>query len=134
MLTVTNANNPDMVVEFTAEDLQQLAQFSFSTATDYTDGQPEFSGPLARDVLEMAGLGDATMAVMTAANDYSVEVPISDLTNYNVILAMSMNGKRLSRRDKGPIWLMYPISQHEELEGPETNARLIWQMVRIELR
>ena len=47
---------------------------------------------------------------------------------------MEADGKKLSRRDKGPLWLMYPISDHAELNATRsTIPRLIWQVVRIEL-
>ena len=45
---------------------------------------------------------------------------------------MEANGKKLSRREKGPLWLMYPISDHAELTDPIYLRRLIWQVVRIE--
>ena len=78
----------------------------------FTDGALEFSGPLARDVIDAVGVGDATVAVVTAANDCSIEIPIEELLKYDVILATSVDGKRLSLRDKGPIWIMYPLDQH----------------------
>ena len=45
---------------------------------------------------------------------------------------MEADGKPLSRREKGPLWLMYPISDHAELRDPIYLRRLIWQVVRIE--
>ena len=137
MLTVINSTNGDaQTKEFSRAELKELTQTSYKTATEFTDGRPEFSGPLARDVIKAVGvdMGDATVAVITAANDYSIEVPIEELMKYDVILATSVDGKRLSLRDKGPIWVMYPLDRHEELKDPVFNARLIWQTVRIELK
>lgn len=136
LLTVIgkDAGGAPAVREFSREDLRQMPQISFSTSTEFTDGVPEFAGPLAREVIDAVGVGDATVAVMTAANDYAVEVPIDELRRYDVILATTMDGKRLSRRDKGPIWVMYPLDRHEELQDPVYNGRLIWQMVKIELK
>ncbi len=135
MLTVTNPTlGPDATKEFSRAELKELAQTSYRTSTEWTDGSPEFSGPLARDVIASVGFGDATTAVMIAANDYAIEVPVDELMKYNVILATSVDGKRLSLRDKGPIWVMYPRDQHKELQDPMFNGRLIWQMVRIELK
>jgi hypothetical protein len=45
---------------------------------------------------------------------------------------MEADGKKLSRRDKGPLWLMYPISDNAELADPRYIHRLIWQVIRIE--
>lgn len=136
MLTVVfpNQSGETESHEFSEDELGALTQTRYATSTEFTDGVPEFSGPLARDVLDAVGAGEATTAVMTAANDYSVEIPIDELRRYDVIFATSMDGKRLSRRDKGPIWVMYPLDRHEELQDPVFNGRLIWQMVRVELK
>jgi hypothetical protein len=51
-----------------------------------------------------------------------------------VILALSMDGRELSLRDKGPIWIVYPRDDHKELHDPVFNSRWIWQLDRLELR
>ncbi len=51
-----------------------------------------------------------------------------------MILALRTNGARLTIRDKGPIWLMYPLDDHAELRDPVYNSRLIWQLTTMELR
>jgi hypothetical protein len=91
-----------------------------------------FRGPLVREVLEHLGLDQADSLRFVAANDYYVDIPTSDFRKYNVILAMEADGQRLSRRDKGPLWLMYPFSDFPELNDPIYLRRLIWQVVRIE--
>ena len=70
---------------------------------------------------------------MTAANDYTVEIQAAEFETYDVIFALDIDGEILSMRDKGPIWLMYPISDFEELQKPIYNNRLIWQLVRVEI-
>lgn len=135
MLTVINPTlGPDASKEFSRAELKELAQHSYQTTTEWTDGSPVFSGPLAREVIASVGVGDATTAIMIAANDYSIEIPIEELMKYDVILATAVDGKRLSLRDKGPIWVMYPRDHHQELQDPAFNGRMIWQMVRIELK
>ena len=57
-----------------------------------------------------------------AANDYYVDIPTEDFADYDAILAMEADGKPLSRRDKGPLWLMYPISDHAELQRSDLPA------------
>ena len=83
-------------------------------------------------LLAQFGLEHADAVRLTAANDYFVDIPTGDFQAYDVILAMQADGKPLSRRDRGPLWLMYPISDHAELNDPVYFRRLIWQVVRIE--
>jgi len=135
ILTISNAvvaGAPEAT--FTEQELQALPQLTVRTRTEFTDGVVDFVGPLARDALARIELGDATTVHLVAANDYTYDIPVSDLMQYDVILAMQANGIRLSMRDKGPIWLMYPLDDHPELQDPRYNNRLVWQLTRMELR
>jgi hypothetical protein len=136
MLTLSNPGlpAPPKTVELDAAHLAALPQKVLRTRNEFVDGTTEFRGPLARDVVALIGRGSATRAVMTALNDYSVEIDLAEFSRYEVILALAMNGAPLSRRDKGPIWVIYPMDQYPELQDPSYNNRLIWQLVRIELR
>lgn len=123
-----NAETLDM----TAKDLADLPQVTVVTQNEFTDGKVSFRGPLMRDVLERLALDHVDAVRFYAANDYYVDIPTSDFQKYDVILATEADGKPLSRRDKGPLWLMYPISDHSELQDQLYIRRLIWQVVRIE--
>lgn len=134
MLTLRNAAQPGVEVELTEAELLAMPQTTIRTRTVFTDGVVAFTGPLARDVIARSPAGTATIAHLIAINDYASEIPLSDLMEYDVILAMSADGKRLSVRDKGPIWVMYPIDDHPELQEQKYNPRLVWQLRTIELR
>ncbi len=135
LLVIRNAADPTRAeVRFSEADLLALPQVTIRTRTEFTDGVAEFVGPLVRDAIAFIGAGAATTAHMVAANDYAIDIPFSDLVDYDVILAMQINGERLTIRDKGPIWLMYPLDDHRELQDPMFNNRLIWQLTLIELR
>jgi len=135
LLVVSNATDAAQAeARFSEADLLALPQVTIRTRTEFTDGVVEFVGPLARDAVASIKTGTATGVHLVAANDYAIDIPLSDLLNYDVILAMQANGERLSRRDKGPIWLMYPLDDHAELQDSQYNIRLIWQLTRMELR
>lgn len=132
ILTLSRGAVDVETLDLTLEDLQALPQHTLVTSNEFTDGAVTYTGPLARDVLELLALDSMETVRLTAANDYSIDVPTADFHRYEVILALEADGQRLSRRDKGPLWLMYPLSDHPELAGPLYNARLIWQVVRVE--
>ena len=134
-LIIRNATDPAQAeVRFSEADLARLPQVTIRTRTDYTDGVVEFIGPLVRDAVAFIETGAATSIHLVAANDYAIDIPLSDIFDYDVILAMQANGERLTMRDKGPIWLMYPLDDHEEMQDPVFNNRLIWQLTVMELR
>ncbi len=135
MLVVRNTADPDEPeVRLSEADLLDMRQVTVRTSTEFTDGVVEFVGPLARDAAGLVGTEGASTVHLVAVNDYSVDVPIGDIMDYDVILALYADGERLSLRDKGPIWLMYPIDAHEELQDADYNRRLIWQLETLELR
>jgi hypothetical protein len=121
-------------LDLSLDELAAMPQTTVATETEFTDGMVSFSGPLVRDVLGTLGLDKFETVRFVAANDYYVDIPTSDFADFPVILAMDADGKRLSRRDKGPLWLIYPISEHAALRDPIYLRRLIWQVVRIEAR
>lgn len=132
VLTVANSLT-GAEVSLSESELMALPQATVNTKNEFVDDMTAFQGPLGRDVLALVEGGGDTV-VLTAVNDYAVEVPISDFMDYDVVFAMSADGEKFSRRDKGPIWVVYPMSDHEELQDPVYNARLIWQLVKVEIK
>ena len=43
---------------------------------------------------------------------------------------MDMNGKAMSIRDKGPIFLLYPFSDDPSLNNEVIQNRSVWQISR----
>lgn len=108
-----------------------------NTHTAWTTGQHEFKGVLLTDVLAQAGIdvsspGDMKMRVL-ALNDYVVYIPLEDATKYKVLVAAFMDGKRLTARDKGPYWLVYPRDEFTELNDSRFDHRWAWQLKKISI-
>jgi hypothetical protein len=76
---------------------------------------------------------DATLE-MTALNDYQFDMPLTDAINYDVIVALEQNGATMSIRENRPLWIIYPMSDHPELQAPFYNSRLIWLLTDIEVK
>ena len=114
----------------TVADMEKMSQAQIVTATPFLPGKTTFDGVLLRDLLKAAGVTSQTL-VMTALNDYSVEIPLSDAVNYDVIVAYKVDGKYMRVRDKGPFWLIYPLDQYPELQTEATATKMIWQMKTI---
>lgn len=130
-LVFVNSTNGE-TKELSLDDILSLDQAVVRTANEFVDGEREFTGPLMRDLLMACKAGAATHVRLIAANDYQIEVEVEEFFTYDVILAHSMDNERLPRRDKGPLWLIYPMSENAELNDPVFNSRLIWQVVRVE--
>jgi hypothetical protein len=130
LLTVTGkirTTNADGRVEFDRRLLEQLGLSNLKTSTPWTKGERTFAGVPLASLLDAIG-ATGSIARAAAANDYVVDIPISNLREANAFLAMSMDGKQLRLRDKGPLWIIYPWSQRPELNRIELHGYAVWQL------
>lgn len=119
--------------EFDRAALEALGIHETRTSTAWTDGVSTFEGPLLCDLLKRVGAtGNRLFA--QALNDYTVEIPIDDCRKYPVILALKRDGHELQRRDKGPVWIVYPRDDYPELRSEHINNRWVWQLDRLDVR
>ncbi len=77
------------------------------------------------------GIHSKTVKV-TALNDYWASLPVAEAEQYPVILATRQDGKVLTRRNKGPIFIIYPLSDYPDLDQERTHSFMVWQAVRID--
>ena len=85
---------------------------------------------LLRDLLDRLGVEGGTLTA-SAANDYSVDIPVSDATDPGPIIAFARNGETMTLRDKGPLWLVYPYDASPAWRTEVVYARSIWQLDHI---
>jgi hypothetical protein len=129
--TVLNVTTPEKSVAFSLEELLAMPQTTVVTKNDYVDNTTEFQGPLLSAILERLEIDRSANLKMVALNDFASEVPASDAYDFNVILAVLREGERMPVRDKGPIWVIYPMDDNPELQDEAYNGRLVWQLKEI---
>lgn len=136
LLTITGSDSKiakEGMIKLTRKDLEAMPQDSFTTNTIWTDGKQVFTGVRLSDLLDAVGaVGKALKA--TAINNYSVEIPISDAVKDGPMIALTQNGKAMSVRNKGPLWIVYPYDSKSLYQSEKIYSRSIWQLDRIELQ
>ena len=134
ILTVTgkigNSNTADGAARFDLKMLEEMASREGTMETPWTKGQVTFKGPLGRALLEAVGAQGKTLKVL-ALDDYAVDVPVADLLDHDVMLATEMNGKPMSVRDKGPLFIIYPFDKEPGLYNEKYFSRSAWQIKTI---
>lgn len=70
---------------------------------------------------------------VTALDGYEMDLPREDIDKYPVLFGFMVDGQPLSVRQKGPAWIIYPVSDHKELDDPAFEARSVWQLKSIEI-
>jgi hypothetical protein len=123
----------EQVVRLDRVMLEEIGTTKLKTSTAWTTGEAEFEGVLVRDLLDALG-AEGTLVVATALNDYVVSIPLRELYDYPVLLALKMNGEYLELRDKGPIWIVYPRDQFSELRNSMVDKKWVWQLSELEVR
>jgi hypothetical protein len=124
--------NADGTAQFDIAMLEALAGRTGEMETPWTKGKIRFTGPLLRSILEAAGAHGSKLRVV-ALNDYAVDVPMEDATKLDTILATRMDGKLMSIRDKGPLFMIYPFDRDATLFNEKYFSRSVWQIKQIEV-
>ena len=127
--TLAHPNKGDDAV-FDDAMLAKLPQVSMTVPTPWYPTPQTFEGPLLRDVLAAAGVKGSKLKLI-ALNDYVIEMPLADAEHYDVIVARRLNGKPMSVREKGPLFVMYPFDGQPQLQRAEFYERCAWQLARI---
>lgn len=127
--TTNSANN---AYEMSEHEFLALPASTVSTSTSWTP-KSDFVGPLLSKVLGNVDAKGSKLRLV-ALDNFSVEVDAAHLEKYGTILAVSMNGVRLTIRDFGPIFVMFPRdSFKEDLDTPTAASYLVWQLCGIEV-
>lgn len=136
ILTIDGAIRPDAPAGGYTLDLAALQSFSaeeFATTTIWTEGELTFTGVSLSALLKAAGATGTTVAA-EALNGYTVDIPIADLEENVPVVAYHINGEVFSRRDKGPLWIVYPYDRDEKYKSEISYAYSIWQLQRLTVK
>jgi hypothetical protein len=110
--------------------LDALPQRVTKATTPWYTGEHEFSGVIISDLLDYLGASGESVT-FTALNDYASEIPIAELEDLPVILATRVDGKKLSVRDKGPLFVIYPFDLDSTLYNEVIFGRSVWQVASV---
>ncbi|WFU04673.1 hypothetical protein QA648_28310 (plasmid) [Rhizobium sp. CB3171] len=125
-------NGAQNAYEMSEREFLALPASTVTTSTPWTP-KSDFAGPLLSKVLgEVHSKGKRLRLV--ALDNFSVEVDADYLEKYGTVLATSKDGVRLTIRDFGPVFVMYPRdSFRKELDTPAAASYLVWQLCGIEV-
>ncbi|MEQ3748508.1 MAG: molybdopterin-dependent oxidoreductase [Celeribacter sp.] len=127
LLTVSDGTRS---LTFDRAALEALPRTQIETSTIWTEGMQRFDGVSLKDLLTHAEVSSGTLQA-TAINDYSVTIPVSDAVEDGPIIAYLANDAPMSRRDKGPLWIVYPYDDNPDYQAETIYSRSIWQLDRL---
>jgi hypothetical protein len=119
-------------MNLTLAEIEAMGSARIVTATPRHDGRTSFEGvPMAR-FLEAVG-AHGTTAYVQALNDFGIEIPLSDLTRFDAILALKTDGNDMEIADKGPLSIVFSYDDIEEVRNALFYSRSVWQIYSIEI-
>lgn len=124
--------NDGVEAVFDRDMLEALGARSFATATPWTEGVPVWEGVPLSVLMDHLGAEGTTIRA-TALNDYVTELPMKELARDGAILAMRRDGQPMPVSDKGPLFVVYPFDQRQDLKRQEVFARCAWQLARLDV-
>ncbi len=115
-------------------EFARLPTSTLRTGTLWTSAS-DWTGPTLQSVLQATGVdASATVVRPHALNDYFLTIPLADLAEYGPVVAHTRDGKRLKPEKFGPLFLMFPRDQHDDLRSPAGTSKFVWGLCRLEVR
>lgn len=120
----------DKLFLLTKKDFEEYKQYEIKQNTLWTNHLTTFKGPLLSDILNDLNIKSKTLTFV-AANNYKITIDTSDFYTYKIILTTHIDGKELTVRTRGPLWLMYPWGENSTLKQQSYYEKAIWQLKEI---
>ncbi len=123
------------VHELSLSQLEAMPQVSYTTRLPEVPGGETAStwqGVRLSDLVKLAGSTPQTLKLW-ALDDYSVIIPDSDLAAFEPIVALRRDGQLIPIESLGPLIVVYPLDDRQELLTQEYYNRTIWQLRSISL-
>jgi len=132
VLEITAEHVSNQSISLSVQDLQDIGVQHVVTSTIWTNGVHDFSGVPLYSLLQHLDLTGTTIEAI-ALNDYSVAIPASDAKVGGPIVAFAIDGLPIPRREKGPLWIIYPFDQSPKFRTETIYSRSIWQLNRLNI-
>ncbi|MEN3794170.1 hypothetical protein ABDX79_15860 [Fulvimarina sp. MAC3] len=120
-----------IVSERTQQELAALPQKSILTKTPWHGEPTRFTGPTIDDLLG-DDVDPSDDLYLTAVNDYLATGTVSFFRDSGAVFAIKENDAFLSIDNKGPVFIVFPFSEHPEMNNQMHYSRCVWQLVEIE--
>lgn len=130
--TLKITGNVEQELTLTLEDLKTIGMSSFKTTSTWNANQAHFEGPLVRDVLARAAAKGASVTAI-ASNNFKVAIPVSEFSEFDVIIAVRVDGEPITRRQKGPARIVYPRDDYPDDIGISRDSYWVWNLIELKV-
>lgn len=137
ILTMTGkigTTNVDDTLQMGLATIESIGLIDYTVLDPFDNVEVTYQGILMSSLLDVAQVpADATTMHLVALNDYSVDIPIADVRQYPVMLAVRSNGAYMDVAARGPSMIVFPYDDFE-FDKNRYNEYWIWQLRSIEFQ
>ena len=98
-----------------------------TTHTPWNEGRTRFEGVRLSRLLDHVGATGSTLR-LTALNDYTVEMGIGIVREFEPLLAIKADGAYLTARTNGPVFVLFDFDGNPATDTPKHHALSVWQL------
>ena len=117
-------------VDYTPEALEEFDTYRLVTTTPWRPEAATFEGVLLRDVLARHDMMGTDGIRVIAENGFEVTIPASVIESATILIATRVDGKPHSRRNRGPIQFVMPMSEYEGMPNMR-ESYWVWMAARV---
>jgi hypothetical protein len=125
-----SVRNAGELAVFDAAMLNALQVHEITTKSPWKKTVMRFTGPSIRTLLKAVG-AQGTSLKLSALDKYEATMPMDDVTKFDPVLALRVDGVALTVRTQGPVLVMYPFDNVPAINTDLFAGRAVWQLQRI---
>ena len=116
-------------LDFTLSELQALAQAEVITAHPWSAEVHHYQGIDLAALLKLLFADKEIKNLnLEGLNGFSMALEWSKISDFSPILAFQEDGNLMSRRNKGPLWLMLAYDQAPKVQQADFLHYMVWQL------
>jgi hypothetical protein len=132
MISQTNAAD---TLQFDMPTLESVGLVQYHVDDPFVQKKILYTGVLLSELLKVAGAdSNATTLTLTALDDYSTEMKISDAMKWPVLIATQADGAYMPIDKNGPLVSVFPFNDFPEIDHLTYDAQWIWSLAKITVK
>jgi hypothetical protein len=124
--------NAGVTLQFDMATLESIGLVQYDVDDPFVSKSIVYSGILLSDLLAVAGADpNATTLTLSALDDYSADMQISDADKWPVLIATQADGVYMPIDKNGPLISVFPFNDFPELDHLTYDALWVWSLSAI---
>ena len=128
-----SVTNMEATLSLDLPTLEHLTVVEYQVSDPWERKQITYRGVLLAELLALAGASETAQSiVVTAWDDYTAEIPLSEIEAWPIMLATHADGEMLTLETNGPTRIIFPYDSYNNLTSARNMS--VWNVAVIEVK